>query len=324
MNPSLRVTGAQPMSWVTFADRSLEELVRVRDGVREQLGEAVLACEKQRRAVEHVRTAWLQIFGKEYLALQQASLRLQQATLRMTQIRKAPTQAREEVDAVLEAELSMLEQKGADAAHRLAMVGLLEPLPQTNGAVVSEAELDALLVEAREALRFLHRLHPDGLPIQFPELTEVQRAELDDLFQRFKVLRASDLRYEPGQVGFLLPDVSALKRAARRGRAILAQAGIEGDPDEVVLGDTPEERIAWVQGQIAELHKEVERIEREGRALERDDEASRMRRQLNERIRSPNKEAAIREGLLVRAERINGEAAALERDIEAHFAGGIP
>jgi hypothetical protein len=318
-------------AWDSFAaepqsdaghDDVLPELIRTRDAVRDRLGEAVLACEKQRRAVEHVRTAWLQVFGKEYLAFRQSSIRLQQAELTLARIEAAPEQTREQIQAALQEALNALEQEGADAAHRSEMVDLLQPLPHTEGSVLSEEQLDALLMEAREALRFLHRLHPDGLPNQFPSLTQAQCAELDGLFQRFKVLRASDLRYEPGQVGFLLPDVSQLNRAARRGRAILAEAGIDGDPDAVVLGDTLEERIAWVRAQIEELEGEIERAEAERRALERDKELSGMRKQLHEIHKSPRKEKEIRRGLLARAERFGKQAAAVMRKTEAHFSRG--
>jgi len=272
------------------------------------LGEGLLFRENALVRREALRQEFMRRFGVEYLAERQQQMQVEVLQLKLSLLQESPDLTEDE-----------LEQLSAETVRRLR--AQLDRDQRTLGTAFqpqNTVEPGATTADIEKLKTTLKRLwmllHPDRL--QHASLTDLQRGELAGIWDHCQSIKSSDIA--GASVGKLFRSQHELERHLERAQRILSQAGIDIDTGLVVVGETLEERIEWLESAIAALTRELHVLHQELRVWRDDPELQCM-------LALSGMDAAAQEtekaAMQERAAALRTKAGALQQQIAAHIGG---
>jgi hypothetical protein len=239
----------------------------------EELGERLLYVERRRLEQENVTQRWLTEFGGEYVALVEQMARVARLQRLIDVKLSAPAMTRAEVEDNVADDEDRHTAELRQLRFRLGIVG--RRAEDLERVAISSEELGAYRRQCKRLLREIWMLiHPDKLAqnVRYAQLTDSQKALLGDLWLRAMSVRAEELGYEAGDVGYEYRSLVVLEDVLGNIRDVLANAGIDTDVSLIVKGDTADEQLQWVQRAIQRVRGDLDHVQAELIALLNDPE----------------------------------------------------
>jgi hypothetical protein len=249
--PYSRTVAGNSASQPEDAPEDLEALLLRRTQLLAQFTEQAHEVESRRLEREQVRGLWLNQFGKEFLAAEEACLRKADAELALQLLEVNPAMSRMELERTLfdrratsEERRQVLRLDVSRAAHRR--------LTPQDAPCADEAEVARWTQEARTLTRKLWlSLHPDvRQPETWARLSDNQRKKLEHILHGLDQPQHDELGLSPGFVFYDQPSPVALRRKLATVQAILAHAGLEIEDEFLVCGATEQGKIEFVRNDI--------------------------------------------------------------------------
>ena len=216
------------------------------------------ALEKASEAAADTRQAFMNQYGREYLAERSQLIRMDTAyqKLRLTQ----------ENPGVDEAAIERMLGAGPEKKDkRRSRQQVSRPAEWILRGADKPQDTQQRVAEARSLMRRLAALtHPDK--VRHLELSEPQRRKLDAIWRETGQIRAQRNRGSA-----LAESVGVLERQLKLAQRILSLAPIdELDPDLVIPGDHLMEKVEWLEAANEGIHIELDRIGQERAELRED------------------------------------------------------
>jgi hypothetical protein len=126
--------------------------------------------------------------------------------------------------------------------------------------VVDEKELEKEQEKGKKLARQIAMLiHDDVIRKneQYDRLTEKQKQELRECFDRTMDVKCSEIGFSPGQVGFQMRSSVELQFILDKIKTILANAGIDINADHIPAGDTLDQKSEWFETQTQLLEAQI-------------------------------------------------------------------
>ena len=298
-----------------------------------ELDDLLLMIEDIRLRNAQVQFRYLQIFGRYELELQELRFRCWELEQKILYKNLHPDSSPEELDQMISDEIKKLREELEKLREEVDGASLVERLERFRQAsvqlfggerVLSEKEQAEYLRKCKEILRKIFLLtHPDTLKNHpaYPKLTPRQKDRLAELFAEAKRIRVRELGYPDGYFEGLHRTPEALQRILDEVQTILANAGLELDPDLLlrleVKGDTLPERLAWLREKVKEIEGMIQDARAELHSLLEDEEIARKRSILA----NPEAHEQIKDEMEREIKRYRERARELEAELERLFGG---
>jgi hypothetical protein len=130
-------------------------------------------------------------------------------------------------------------------------------------------------------------------------------------------IKEHELRYPEGTVGHYMHSLDNLLSILDKGKKILAHSGLEINVGYIILGESINERIDWLNKEIEQLEKDIVNTKEEILACKNNKDILEKKAALT----CPSKHHQVREEMEKRAEAYKKEAVELEEQFESLFKG---
>lgn len=227
--------------------------------LEDEVANLLLKLETQTLRNEQINQRWMETFGHIFIPLSELERLYSDLSALIEHVRNNPGLSAEEMEEV-EKELLNIRSEASRARKRE---------PSTKGAAApggggpggipwNEAELAAYEEECKTLLRRIWQLtHPDRIGRE--DFSEAQRRLLIDSYQEAMAWKEK-AQLDTGEIGIAKRSTSALRIILDRVERIWEEIGLDGESATRVRGNTPEERLAWLEARIATLDEEVKEI----------------------------------------------------------------
>ncbi len=236
--------------------------------IHEELGNCLVLMERRRLKNAEIRRNWLELFGKEFLSLQEQTKRLEGLKLRLSLLESDPSLTEEQIEQLVKES----EQDRAKYLRELELDILLAfTSPKTPKAgKMSQDKYVEFRQKYKQVLRRIWlMIHPDRLQHhpEYPRLTQGQIAQLEEMWHQIMKVRPEEVGFSREQLGYEYRELSWLEEIAATAETILSNAGIDTDQSLIIKGETIEEQIEWLRNAIARLEIELDHVKMELKAI---------------------------------------------------------
>ncbi len=224
----------------------------------EALGDITYEVQNQRLANRNIvvryRTKFPEIVDVQYSFFQLESLKHQRAILESD-----PSLS---LEAVLEmtAQNRLQTEKQMNDLRLDAAMGERKSWMLSYELMADEKELEKEREKAKKLARQIAMLiHEDVIRKneQYDRLTEKQKQELRECFERTMDIKCSEIGFSPGQVGFRMRSSVELQFILNKIKTILANAGIDINVDHIPAGETLDEKSEWFEAQTRLVEEQI-------------------------------------------------------------------
>ena len=263
--------------------------------VQESLDELHVQIENRRLRNAETRRAYLALFGKDEVVLQEAVYRHCDLNRRKLLLEANPELTAAQLDDLVETEEERHRKELDDLIFCVTMAPALEKRFHAGGKL----DFDAMREYKARATRLLRELrmkiHPDHLrnDSAYRKLTDRQRKELDALLHAAIEVNLDELGVPPGFIEHDMRSVAAMEAALAKVDALLRNAGIDTRIELVIQGETLRDQLAWLQKACQSIDRRIGTARTELHALATDTDAGRMQAVLD----SPDQHERIRQEL---------------------------
>jgi hypothetical protein len=285
--------------------------------VQESLDELHVQIENRRLRNAETRRAYLALFGKDEIALQEAIYRQCDLNRRKLLLDANPELTADQLDDLVDAEEERHRKELDDLIFCVTMAPALEKRVLVGGKLDFDA-MREYKARAKRLLRELRmKIHPDHLQNDpaYRKLTDRQRKELDALLHAAIDVNLDELGVPPGFIEHDMRSVAALEAALAKVDALLRNAGIDTRIEMVIQGETLRDQLAWLQEACKSIDRRIETARTELHALATDPDAGRMQAVLD----SPDQHEQIRQELRKTAREYRDTSELLQADIVRLF-----
>lgn len=198
---------------------------------------------------QNIDDQYLRIFGDQYYKYKEVFIDAEIYEARIRIKENNPSLTEEEVNAEL---VQLLTEKEAELEElQKNMKRTCNYYPSffdSDHKTFSNSEILKYVQEIRKLLDKCYKiLHPDLLSAELSKkLTEEQHEELNELWYQVMDVR-NNFVYKPDQIGFSYPDLFRLETIYFKAETIYKTAGIDVSSESVILGDTLEEQVTFLQ-----------------------------------------------------------------------------
>ena len=235
--------------WITHATwRELED----------EVATLLLRLETQTLRNEQINQHWLETFGHLYVPLMELESIYSDISALVERVREKPGLSAAEMEA-LEKELRNIHaEAGRDRKREPAQKSSDPGGAGPGGIPWSAAEQDAYEEESKGLLRRIWQLtHPDRIGRE--GFTETQQRRLIDCYQEAMAWKEK-AQLDEYEIGLARRSNSALAIILDRVERIWEEMGLDGESVARVRGNSPEDRLAWLEARIAILDEEIREI----------------------------------------------------------------
>jgi hypothetical protein len=223
----------------------------------------------------------------------------------------------------IEVKVSELERAEEEKLSALEMDSLLvASLDELSpGKSIDDEAMNDYRGRVKKSLReIFFLLHPHRLAHHpgFEKLTKDQREHLRLLWENVMEIKQVDLRYPEGTVGRSLHSLEKLAGIRDTARKILEHSGLDVNVDYIIIGETIEERIAWLNREIGQLEGDVQHIKSDIILLSNDEDVLEKKAI----VASPAKYEQVKSEMIARTEAVKKEADSLESKLALLFGSG--
>lgn len=226
---------------------------------QDKLGELLIDIENHRLELENINFQWLPVFGKEHLIREEHFLRVRSVKEKIKLKKDAPSLTRKKLETKCLEKFSDSRRKMQNDEMLVALAGF-RTLPPKTEIMAKGEDLDRMKEQCKRiANRIWFLTHPDHLKNNavYEQLTEKQKAYLEELPYRFSQIKISELGCDSNQVGWNRRSSEALLAVLHKVEKILGNAGIDLDVDLIIEGDSLEERVIQLEREIKRLDKGI-------------------------------------------------------------------
>jgi hypothetical protein len=226
--------------------------------LEEEVATLLLRLEKQTLKNEKINQRWMEAFGHLYIPLLELEGIFREISAMVEKVIASPELSAEEM-AKLERDLQSIHaEAGRDRKREPAKRSYEECGAGPGGIPWSEAEEDAYEEECKTLLRKIWQLtHPDMIGRE--GFTDQQKRRLAESYQEAMAWKEKS-KLEESEIGLTRRSTTALRIILDRVERIWEEMGFDGDGVARVRGNSPEERLAWLEARIAVLDEEIKEI----------------------------------------------------------------
>ncbi|MBN2442848.1 MAG: hypothetical protein JXJ04_15935 [Spirochaetales bacterium] len=284
--------------------------------LQEELSELLMLLESSRLQNGYIMREFLKTFGDSYVELKEQIIRVLSLKRRMMLKDAHPEWSRNEIEKTVD-EIENNEKKEIDRLKYSAqMADLIEDI-KAEGSMDTES-LNEYKKKVKKILKEVYFiLHPHRLMHNpnFHKLTDKQRDHLKKLWEKVMDIKEYDLKYPEGTVGHYMHSLENLLAILDKSKKILAHSGLEINVGYIIIGETIEERIEWLNKEIKQLEKDIQNTKEDILTLKNNKDILEKKAALA----CPSKHNQVREEMLKRVEMYKKEASELEKQFESLF-----
>ncbi len=276
---------------------------------------------------ERIRIKFLNIFGEEYLELEEVIFQIRTLKRRIEILEVNPKMSEEE----LEQTLKEYEEKDREEFEKLKFDVKLAPsidIPPPDGDIDPKELVDYMqkIKEVMFQLRML--LHPDRwrfIP-EYKNATDDEKKRLKELWvktqdenkfikdlqRRSMEIKQSDLQYAEGTVGAQMLSLARLMDILATVKKILKHAGMDVNTEYIIEGETILDKIEWLEKEIKILKEDIKNIQNELIRIKGDKETLRQKQV----VECESEHEKVKKDMMEQVEKYMQEKAELEERFE--------
>ena len=284
--------------------------------LQEELSELLMLLESSRLQNGYIMREFLKIFGNAYVELKEQIIRVLSLKRRMMLKDAHPGWSKEEIEKTVKKIERDEEKEIEKLKYSARMANLVEDL-KAEGTMDTE-NLNEYKKKVKKILKEIYfLLHPHRLMHNpdFHKLTMKQKEHLKKLWDKVMDIKQHDLRYPEGTVGHYMHSLDNLLSVLDKGKKILAHSGLEINVGYIIIGDTIDEKIEWLNREIEQLEKDNQNTKEEILTLKNNKDILEKKAALT----CPSKHTQVKEEIIKKAKAYKKEALELEEQFESLF-----